>query len=139
MSDELAAAFRRTEALGNEKIDRRNWTPEQWSNDAERIMNHIDGASSALTNGHIGGLLKTIKALRGKLESRTVTEYGIVFNRNACSLIPPALSLEEFKERYPHETGWSITDRDTYLQRTRQVVDPEPGTWELMPSKDVTP
>lgn len=71
----------------------------------------------------------------GYRKPRTVTEYGIVFNRNACGLIPPALSLEEFKERYPHETGWSITDRDTYLQRTRQEVDPEPGEWELMPSE----
>lgn len=68
----------------------------------------------------------------GWTKPRTVTEYGIVFNRNACSLIPPALSLDEFKERYPHETGWSITDRDTYLQRTRQEVDPEPGAWEVM-------
>jgi hypothetical protein len=73
MSDELTAAFRRTEALGNEKIDRRNWTPKQWSDDAERIMNHIDGASSALLNGHVNGLLKTIKTLRRELEPRQIT------------------------------------------------------------------
>ena len=132
MSDELAAAFRRTEVLGNEKIDRRNWTTSQWADDAERIMSNIDGASSALLNGHIAALIRTIRNLRESTKPRTVTEYGIIFNRNACGLIPPALSLEEFKERYPHETGWSITDRDVYIQRTRKAVDPEPGEWEAL-------
>lgn len=68
MSNELAAAFRRTEDLANEKIDRRGWTPEQWAADAERIMGHIDGAASALLNGHISGLLHTIRTLRATTE-----------------------------------------------------------------------
>lgn len=75
----------------------------------------------------------------GYRKPRTVTEYGMVFNRSAASLTPPALSLDEFKDRYPRETGWFISDRDVYIQRTRQEVGPLAGEWEAMPTTDVTP
>jgi hypothetical protein len=67
----------------------------------------------------------------GYRKPRTATEIGIVFNGHASMLNPPAMSLEEFKERYERETGWMITDRDVYIQRTFQVVNPSPSDWEL--------
>ena len=88
--DELAAAFRRTEALGNEKIGRQNWTTNQWVDDAERIMGHIDGASSALLNGHINALLRMIRSLREAAKPRIIAErYGDegIESLAACSII----------------------------------------------------
>lgn len=61
----------------------------------------------------------------GYRKPQQVTEYGIAFNRSAVFLKPPAHSLDEFKERYPREHGWILTDRDIYLVRTYMRVDPE--------------
>lgn len=69
MSDELTQAFKRTDALGRYNPAMADWTKEQWAEDAQRIMSHIDGAASALTNGHINGLLYMIR----KLTPRTIT------------------------------------------------------------------
>lgn len=70
----------------------------------------------------------------GYRKPRTITEYSIVFNGHASGLIPPATSIAEFQERYERETGWMLTDRDVYIQRTFQTIDPEFGDWELMPT-----
>jgi hypothetical protein len=67
--DELAAAFKRTAALGSADVDRKGWTKKQWADDAERLMGHIDGAVIALKNGHVIGLLARIQ----ELTPRTVT------------------------------------------------------------------
>lgn len=61
---EIGDAFRRTEAIGRERVNRNGWTKEQWAADAERIMQHPDGAVSALLNGHVNALLWTIRNLR---------------------------------------------------------------------------
>jgi len=67
--DELAQAFRRTEALGNAPVNRKGWTKKQWADDAERIMAHIDGSAMALMNGHVLGLISRIR----ELTPRTIT------------------------------------------------------------------
>jgi len=66
--DELAQAFRRTDALGREPIDRKGWTKAQWADDAQRIMSHIDGSASALKNGHIIALLALVREQQAKLD-----------------------------------------------------------------------
>lgn len=55
-----------------------------------------------------------------------VTEYGTVFNRRAIFLMPPAETIEEFKERYERELGWMLTERDPILTRTFLRCDLEP-------------
>jgi hypothetical protein len=63
----------------------------------------------------------------GYRKAVTATEFGIIFNRAAMFLSPPAESLEEFKERYEQDYGWMLTERDTILTRTFLRCDPEPG------------
>lgn len=94
--DDLAAAFRRTEALGNEPIDRKGWTKNQWADDAERIMEHIDGSITALVNGHALGLIARVRELTprtittveelDKLPLRTLVA-AITHNRNVPIII----------------------------------------------------
>lgn len=55
------------------------------------------------------------------------TEFGTIFNRAAVFLVPPAESLEDFKERYEREFGWILTERDPILSRTFVRCDPEPS------------
>lgn len=38
-------------------VDRRDWTHEQWVEDAERLMDAADGAVTSLVNGHVMALL----------------------------------------------------------------------------------
>lgn len=38
-------------------IDRKGWTRQQWIEDADRLMNEVDGAITSLVNGHIMHLL----------------------------------------------------------------------------------
>ena len=45
-------------------VDRRDWTHEQWVEDAERLMDAVDGAVTSLVNGHVMALLT--EAVRNK-------------------------------------------------------------------------
>ncbi len=39
-------------------IDRRDWNPEQWREDADRLMGDLDGSIMSLVNGHVLYLLQ---------------------------------------------------------------------------------
>lgn len=56
---EMAEAVRRTNDLAREsgQKDRREWTHEQWCEDAERLMDHPDGSVFCLLNGHALSLI----------------------------------------------------------------------------------
>jgi hypothetical protein len=113
MSDELTAAFKRTDALGSEYVDRKGWTKKQWADDAQRIMSHIDGAASALKNGHVNGLLARIRELTPRT-IETAEEMDAL----------PAGSVVRCKLGIPHEkqsdgeggTDWKIPDSTESLQ-----------------------
>jgi hypothetical protein len=63
----------------------------------------------------------------GYRKTESATEYGIVFNGRAVFLVPPAESLDEFKDRYESDCGWMITERDTFLTRTYTRCAPDPS------------
>lgn len=46
------------------EIDRRYWTQGQWVDDAERLMDDLDGSVRSLTNGHVMAMLAEIRHLR---------------------------------------------------------------------------
>lgn len=64
--DQMAAAVHRQMAAAQRSawIDRRGWTQEQWIEDADRLMNEIDGAITSLVNGHVMTLLDYWRASR---------------------------------------------------------------------------
>ena len=39
-------------------VDRSGWTDEQWMEDAEKLMNELDGAITSLVNGHVMAVLR---------------------------------------------------------------------------------
>lgn len=45
-------------------VDRTGWTREQWINDADKLMNHPDGAITSLVNGHVMALLDAVSACK---------------------------------------------------------------------------
>lgn len=47
-------------------MDRHGWTRARWVEDAERLMDEVDGAVTSLVNGHIFALLEEIRVLRGE-------------------------------------------------------------------------
>lgn len=44
--------------------DRAGWTRQQWLEDADRLMNDIDGSVLSLVNGHVIALLDEVAELR---------------------------------------------------------------------------
>lgn len=65
MSDQLNAAIKRQleHADAAHRINRRNWTREQWVADARHLFNDLDGSMLGLVNGHIAALLQEIDHL----------------------------------------------------------------------------
>jgi hypothetical protein len=47
-------------------MDRKNWTRDQWVQDAFDIMADPDGSSISLMNGHVRALLSEVEELRGR-------------------------------------------------------------------------
>lgn len=45
------------------QVDRTGWTDQQWIDDARTLMNHPDGAITALKNGHVTAMLREIDRL----------------------------------------------------------------------------
>lgn len=66
LDDQMAEAVQRQMVAARRAamIDRRDWTPEQWIEDADRLMNEIDGAVTSLVNGHVIHLLEFWKEHR---------------------------------------------------------------------------
>jgi hypothetical protein len=61
---EMAAAIRRQmdACARSMEVDRRDWTRQQWIDDARRLMDEIDGAVTSLVNGHVMALLDAVAA-----------------------------------------------------------------------------
>lgn len=75
--DDEAAAHRRTARLAYDsmmKVNRRDWTDEQWIADARQLMDHIDGSAACLLNGHIHALFRAIDAAPTAQNVAEVTE-----------------------------------------------------------------
>lgn len=119
-SSELAAAFRRTAALGGQPVDRTGWTTEQWAQEAEEIMVHIDGAVSALKNGHIGALLKLNRQLKHDLA--TAKEPVMLTGRSDLT------SLNE---------GSAALSKDGYVLEKIDDGDGSPMYWATATNTDI--
>jgi hypothetical protein len=48
---------------------RRGWTTRQWCEDADRLMNDLDGSITSLVNGHVSALLRERRALLAVAEA----------------------------------------------------------------------
>lgn len=70
--DQMAEAVQRQmqRAQASAFIDRRDWTDDQWIDDAERLMNEPDGAITSLVNGHVMALLRRVRPI-GNTEGET--------------------------------------------------------------------
>ncbi|KRE79964.1 hypothetical protein [Arthrobacter sp. Soil763] len=123
--DELAAAFRRTEALGNEPIDRKGWTKKQWADDAERIMEHIDGSVTALVNGHALGLIARIR----ELTPRTITTVEELDKLPVDSVILDAdhVACQRMKLNELWEAGGEIVPTELVPLPATVLYAPEPA------------
>lgn len=66
MTDQMAEAVKRQMAAMDRsyRTDRTGWTQEQWIEDADRLMNELDGAVTSLVNGHVLALLDYWRASR---------------------------------------------------------------------------
>lgn len=63
LDEELQAAYRRTAVLATNSmlhVDRTGWTDEQWIADARHLMDHPDGSSACMLNGHVWAMLRAI-------------------------------------------------------------------------------
>jgi hypothetical protein len=60
LDDQMALAVRAMAHHAGEswRTDRTDWTDGQWIEDAERLMDDIDGSVSSLVNGHVIALLR---------------------------------------------------------------------------------
>lgn len=58
-------------------IDRSGWTRAQYVEDAERLMDEVDGAVTSLVNGHIFALLEEIRVLRGEPQKPLYTAFEL--------------------------------------------------------------
>lgn len=66
MADQMGEAVRRQMAARHRSfgVDRTGWTRRQWIEDAEKLMNEVDGAITSLVNGHVMALLDEIRLHR---------------------------------------------------------------------------
>lgn len=66
LDDQMIEAVRRQRehVTASLAVDRRGWTRQQWIEDADRLMNDLDGSVMALANGHVTALLAEVKSLR---------------------------------------------------------------------------
>jgi hypothetical protein len=64
--DEMAEAVKRQAAhvFESHRVNRTGWTREQWVEDAQRLMDDIDGSVLDLVNGHVLALLTEVKESR---------------------------------------------------------------------------
>lgn len=73
MSDMSEAIRRQMDARARSMtVDRKDWTRQQWIDDADRLMNEADGAVTSLVNGHVMALLDEAAecaGLRSKLRT----------------------------------------------------------------------
>lgn len=60
LDDQMGLAVRAMAHHAGEswRTDRTGWTDQQWIEDAERLMDDIDGSVSSLVNGHVIALLQ---------------------------------------------------------------------------------
>lgn len=70
LDDQMPAAIRaqRDHVQEAHAVDRHGWTQEQWVEDAQRLMDHMDGSVLSLLNGHAVALIAAAKE-RGKLRA----------------------------------------------------------------------
>jgi hypothetical protein len=64
--DDMGAAYRRMADLADQtqQTNRQGWTDDQWVQDARQIMDHPDGSTFSLLNGHILALLREAARLK---------------------------------------------------------------------------
>ena len=62
LPDDMAEAIarQRERYLASTRINRNGWTDDQWIEDADRLMNELDGAITSLVNGHVMALLRRV-------------------------------------------------------------------------------
>lgn len=63
---EMREALQRTLALRDEgmKLDRAEWSTDEWVEDARALMCHLDGSVMCLVNGHVMALLTALDDAR---------------------------------------------------------------------------
>lgn len=54
LDNQMVEALKRQASKSRDsmRVDRRDWTPAQWCDDAKRLMHEEDGAITSLVNGH---------------------------------------------------------------------------------------
>lgn len=74
LDDQMALAIRAMAHHAGEasRVDRRGWTDAQWIEDANRLMNDLDGSVSSLVNGHVMALLQGHDDLRAQLAATQI-------------------------------------------------------------------
>lgn len=75
MSEQMAEVVQRQmqRSRASQYINRQGWTQQQWIEDADRLMNEVDGAITSLVNGHVMHLLDYWRATSGRVDALTVT------------------------------------------------------------------
>jgi hypothetical protein len=64
------------------RINRTGWTLKQWTTDAHKQFNELDGSIMSLTNGHVAALFREIEALERALsEFNDAAGFGYVGSR----------------------------------------------------------
>jgi hypothetical protein len=81
LSDQMAEAYRnQMEHIAKSmRINRTGWTLKQWTTDAHKQFNELDGTIMSLNNGHITALFREIEALeRALAEFSNAAGFGHV-------------------------------------------------------------
>jgi hypothetical protein len=100
MGDNLSQSWQADQAYRHQiahiaesmRINRTGWTLKQWTTDAHKQFNELDGSIMSLTNGHVTALFREIEALeRALAEFTDAAGFGYVSTRlDAIHNEPPS-------------------------------------------------